>query len=189
MKEIIKAFGWILRVISIACLYLSSASCAADNIASDLALTAIDEVRSVLALPLSPLEYVEEGNMVNSPKGGLKAAIYQDTEGRLYSFAPETGDVVEIDARVMLPARSTGTDSKPALDLEETVLSYAKSLVPDFEARQSTLIYEASSKGDNYFFTWYGEMQPGDTNRPFLQFGIYRDGILFAYYNTLDLED
>jgi hypothetical protein len=32
-------------------------------------------------------------------------------------------------------------------------------------------------------------MQPGDTNRPFLQFGIYRDGILFAYYNTLDLED
>ena len=189
MKELIKAFGWKLRVISIACLLLCTASCAADNTASDSAVTKINEVRSALALPLSPLEFVEEGSMVNSPKGGLKAAIYRDTEGRLFSFTPEIGDVVEIDARVMLPERSAGTDSEPALDLEKMVFAYAQSLVPDFKARQSTLSYEANSKGDYYFFTWYGEMRPGDTNRPFLQFGINRDGILFAYYNTLDLED
>ena len=87
----------------------------------------------------------------------------------------------------MLPARSTETDSEPALDLEKIVYTYARSLSPDFETRQSTLSYEASVKGDNYFFTWYGEMQPGDMNRPFLQFGINKDGILFAYYNTLNL--
>jgi hypothetical protein len=189
MKKLIKTFGWSLRVISLACLLLFTVSCAADNTASDSALTAIDEIRSVLALPLSPLEFVEDGSMVNSPNGGMKVAIYQDTEGRLYSFAPETGAVVEIDARVMLLARSAGMDSEPALDLEKTVFTYAQSLVPDFEARQSTLSYEASAKGDNYFFTWYGEMRPGDTNRPFLQFGINKDGILFACYNTLNPKD
>ena len=189
MKKSTKDFGWNLRVFSLACLMFFTASCASDSAASDTAQTAIDEVRSILALPLSPLEFVEDGYMVNSPNGGMKVAIYQDTQGRLYSFSPETGDVLEIDARVMLPGKSAETDSEPALDLEKIVYAYARSLSPDFETRQSTLSYEAGVKGDNYFFTWYAEMQPGDMNRPFLQFGINKEGILFAYYNTLNLRD
>ena len=160
-----------------------------DNTVADAAQAAIDEVRSVLALPLSPLEFVKDGSMINSPSGALKVAIYRDAEGRLYSYAPETGRVVEVDARAALPARSTETSSESAGDLEKMASGYAQSLSPDFEARRSSLAYEAGGKGDSYFFSWYGEIQPGDMNRPFLQFGMSKDGTLFAYYNTLDLAE
>ena len=170
-------------------LMLMIASSASDDAASDTAVTTIDEVRSILALPDNPLEFVKDGSMINSPGADLNVAIYRDSQGRTYSFAPETGRVVEIDARATLPPKSAGTDSEPVLDLEKIVYTYAQSLLPNFEARQSTLSYETSAKGDNYFFTWYGEMQPGDMNRPFMQFGLQKDGTLFAYYNTLNLEN
>ena len=170
-------------------LMLVMASSVSDNTVSDAAQAAIDEVRLVLALPLSPLEFVKDGSMINSPSGALKVAFYQDTEGRQYSYAPETGRVVEIDARAILSARSTETSSEPASDLEKMASVYAQSISPDFEARQSSLSFEAGEKGDKYFFTWYGEMQSGKMNRPFLQFGMSKDGTLFAYYNTLDLAD
>ncbi len=170
-------------------LMLAMASGATDEAAVDPALAAIDEVRAVLALPLDPLAFVKDGGMINSPSGALKVAIYRDAEERLYSYAPEIGHVVEIDARVALPERSAETTSEPAMDLEEMAFAYARSLLSDFEARQSSLSYEAGRKGDSYFFSWYREMQPGDMNRPFLQFGMSKDGTLFAYYNTLDLAD
>jgi hypothetical protein len=170
-------------------LMLAIDSAASDDTAAESALAAIDEVRSVLSLPMGPLVFVKDGGMLNSPTGALKVAIYQDPEGRQYSYAPETGRVVEIDARATLPERSAETASEPAMDLEEMAFAYARSLVPNFEARQSSLSYEAGGKGDSYFFSWYGEIQPGDMNRPFLQFGMSKDGILFAYYNTLDLKD
>jgi hypothetical protein len=170
-------------------LMLVMASSASDDTASDMAVTTIDAVRSILALPDSPLEFVKDGNMINSPGADLKVAIYRDSQGRTYSFAPGTGRVVEIDARATLPPKSGDTAPEPPGDLEKMVYAYAQSLVPDFKARQLTLSYEAGAKGDHYFFTWYGEMQPGDMNRPFMQFGIQKDGTLFAYYNTLELSD
>ena len=170
-------------------LMLAIASGISDDAAVDPAWTAIDEVRAVLALPLDPLVFVKDGGMLNSPSGTLKVAIYQDAEGRLYSYAPEIGRVVEIDARVTLPERSAETDSEPAMDLEEMAFAYAQSLLPDFEARQSSLSYEAGGKGDSNFFSWYGEMRPGEMNQPFLQFGMSKDGVLFAYYNTFDLAE
>jgi hypothetical protein len=189
MKKIDKVSRLIFRVISLACLLFLVAACTPKNANPDTTLVVINEVRSILALPDSQLEFVQEDGMINSPSGKLKVAIYQDPDGRKYSVDTERNRVVEIDARATLPARSAETNSLPSEDLEKLAIGYAQALLPDFDVRQSTFSYEASAKGNNAFFTWYGEMQPGDMNRPFLQFGLYKDGTLFAYYNTIDLND
>jgi hypothetical protein len=149
-------------------------------------LTAIEKIRTDLELPNLPLSFVEKTGMINSPRGGLEVVIYQDSEGRKYSVDPETNQVVEIDARILLPphgAASSQTFSKEVL--EARALKYIEATTPDFDQLQSSLKYEAGGKVEVYFFSWYGEMLPGWMNRPFAQIGFHQNGLLFAYYNTL----
>lgn len=188
MEKSTKVFSTIFYLICLVCLVGLTSGCTQKGIGPDETLAAIDTVRTVLSLPLSPLEFIGTGNMINAPSGALAVENYRDAQGRQYSFDPESGRLVEMDARALLPARSDESNAEPVQDLESLAASYARQLIPDFEARSASLAYEAGSKGENYFFTWYGEMQPGDMNRPFLQFGMHKSGLLFAYYNTLALE-
>jgi hypothetical protein len=152
-------------------------------------LAAIQQVRVALALPELPLSFVESTRMLNSPSGRLAVVVYQDGEGRQYLVAAETNQVVEIDARLLLPQAG---DTRPPIfsqaELKSQALAYLQAVDPDFEELQSAWQYEENGKGEVYFFTWYGEMSAGSMNRPFAQLGIHESGLLFAYSNTLLLE-
>lgn len=162
-------------------------ACSPAQNSPDIQLDAIDEIRKPLELPELPLDFVETTGMINSPSGDLEVAVYQDSEGRKYSVNSETNQVVEIDARAILSKISSDAESVPPADLEKKAIEYAKATLTGFDSLQSSLEYESGEKRDNYFFTWYGEMSPGDMNRPFVQIGLHKSGILFAYYNTISL--
>jgi len=148
---------------------------------------AIYTIRYALELPELPLEFVETTRMLNSPSGDLQVEVYQDSEGRKYSINPEINQVVEIDARAILLSNSPDIQSLSSDELKAKALNYANAVIPDFGTLQSSLVYEEGEKGDNYFFSWYGEMQSGYMNRPRLQIGMNKSGILFAFYNTLSI--
>lgn len=149
--------------------------------------SAIEILRASLGLPQSPLFLVETTDMINSPTGRLKVDIYQDREGRKYSYDPVTNRVVEIDARSLL--NSLPNDA-PTLTEEELRLKAAQifqATVPDILSRQLSLQYEEGGKVDNYFYIWRGQRTPGSMNPPFVQIGLHKSGFLFAYYNTLQV--
>jgi hypothetical protein len=126
--------------------------------------------------------------MINSPSSALQVVNFQDSEGRIYSVDPVTNQVVEINARTLL---STIPRDKPSFSSEEIkakALKYVKAIIPDFDSLQASLKYEEGGKVNNYFFSWYGEMKPGSMNRPVLQLGFHKSGVLFAFYNTLTVE-
>ena len=151
-------------------------------------ISAIEKIRSDLELPELPLGFIENTGMINSPNGGLGVVIYQDSDGRKYSVHAETNQVVEIDARTLLPNHGSISPNTQTLSMEvlkSKAMKYIKATVPDFEHLQYSWKYEEGGKGDVYFFTWYGDMTPGSLNRPFAQIGLHKSGLLFAYYNTL----
>jgi hypothetical protein len=148
----------------------------------------INAIRNILELPELPLEFVETTRMLNSPSGDLQVEVYQDSEGRKYSIYPEINQVVEIDARSIFLSTSPDIQSLSSDELKAKALNYANAVIPDFDSLQSSLVYEEGEKGDNYFYSWYGEMQSGYMNRPFLQIGLNKSGMMFTFYNTLSVE-
>jgi hypothetical protein len=176
------------RILVAAILILVLAGCAPAKNSASRPTDAINAARKSLELPVLPLEFVENTGMANSPNGGLEVANYKDSQGRIFSVNPKTNRVVEIDARALLADISP---DKPALSpaaIKAKALGFAKAVVPNFDSLQSSLQYEEGGKVDNYFFTWYAEMSSGAMNRPQLQFGFHKSGVLFAYYNTLSVE-
>ena len=161
------------------------AGCSSKQDATSKQLQAIDTIRTILELPKSKLVFVEMTGMTNSPSGDLQVALYQDVEGRQYFVNPATNLVVEIDARSMLSAIPAGAALLSETEITNKVQKYISATIPNCKASQARWSYEACNKGDNYFFSWYADLQPGSMNRPFAQIGYNRSGILFAYYNTL----
>ncbi len=149
---------------------------------------AINKIRKALELPELPIEFVETTGMGNSPSGNLQVDVYQDSEGRKYSVEPKTNQVVEIDARSVLSSIPANAPALPPEEIKAKVMAYVNTAVPNFGSLQSSLQYEQGGKIDNYFFVWYGSSIPGAMSRPFLQIGMHKSGVLFAYYNTLFLE-
>lgn len=150
-------------------------------------ISAIEKIRADLELPELPLTFIEKTGMINSPSGGLEVVVYQDSDGRKYSVNPDSNQVIEIDARILLPTKH-GDPVTPTFSMENMksrALKYIKATIPNFENLQSSWQYEEGGKGDVYFFTWYGDMTSGSMNRPFAQIGFHKNGLLFAYYNTL----
>jgi hypothetical protein len=151
-------------------------------------ISAIEKIRTDLELPELPLDFVEKTGMINSPSGSVDVVIYQDSDGRKYSVNAETNQVVEIDARILLPKHGDAIPQTYSMEvLKSRAMKYIKATIPDFENLQSSWQYEEGGKGDVYFFTWYGSMTSGSMNRPFAQIGFHKNGLLFAYYNTLFL--
>ncbi len=165
-----------------------SVACSPAEDVSDQPIDAINEIRKSLELPELPLEFVENTGMANSPSGRLEVANYRDKEGRIYSVNTETNQVVEIDARVLLPNKSSEGPVVSSDEIKAKAMVFAKTVMPNFDSLQSSLEFEEGGKVNNYFFSWYAEMSPGSMNRPFLQFGFHKSGLLFAYYNTLAVE-
>jgi hypothetical protein len=147
---------------------------------------AIEKIRADLELPELPLDFIEKTRMINSPSGELEVVVYQDGDGRKYSVNPETNQVVEIDARILLPKHGDPITQTYSMEvLKSRAMKYIKAAIADFENLQSSWQYEEGGKGDVYFFNWYGTMTAGLMNRPFAQIGFHKNGLLFAYYNTL----
>ena len=179
---------FIFSAITLIGMVLAMASCSSKQSSTDQQIGAINAIRTKLELPDLPLKFAEITNMANSPSGGLKVVIFQDTGGRNYSVDPATNQVVEIDARSMLSTIPADAPLKSEAEITAQAQKYIAATIPGFESLQSRWKYEAGNKGDNYFFSWYGESAAGSMNRPFAQIGIHKSGILFAYYNTLFLE-
>ena len=153
-------------------------------------VSAIEKIRSDLELPELPLDFIEKTGMINSPSGKLEVVVYQDSDGRKYSVNPETNQVVEIDARILLPKHGDPITQTFSMEvLKSRAMKYIKATIADFENLQSSWQYEEGGKEDVYFFTWYGNMTSGSMNRPFAQIGFHKNGLLFAYYNTLLLNN
>jgi hypothetical protein len=150
---------------------------------------AIEKVRADLELARLPLVFVETTDMANSPTGGLKVSIFQDSEGRTFAVDPISSRVVEIDARLLLPSLPTDAPSFAEAELKSKAIKYFQATVPDFVALQYSLKYEEGVKSDLYFYTWRSQVTPGSMNMPpFVQIGLHKSGFLFAYYNTLQLD-
>jgi len=150
---------------------------------------AIEAIRNLLGLPDLPLEFTEVTYMANSPKGSLQVEAYRDSEGRIYSVNPETNQVVEIDARAILASIPADAPALSIDEIEAKAIVAARAVLPDFDSLQPSLQYEPGGKVDNFFFTWYREMSPGASSRPFLQVAFHKSGVLFAFYNTLSVEE
>lgn len=176
-----------LKILAAILFFLVLAGCSSAKSSISQATGAINQIRKSLELPASPLKFVENTGMPNSPSGGLEVANFQDREGRIYSVDPKTNQVVEIDARALLSKISAGAPSLSQVEIKGRAMTFAKNVVPDFDSLRSSLQYEEGGKVDNYFFTWYAETTPGSMSRPFLQFGFHKSGVLFGYINTLSV--
>ena len=162
--------------------------CSSAQATTNQQIDAINKIRKLLELPDLPLDFVEMTGMINSPGGNLEVAHYQDSDERKYFVNPETNQVVEIDARMILSNISPNAPTLSADELKAKSMEYIRATISDFDSLQSSWQYEEGIKGDNYFFSWYGEAILGSMNRPFAQIGLHKSGMLFAYYNTILLE-
>ncbi len=151
-------------------------------------LIVIDQFRKLLGLPELPVNFIEKTGMVNSPSGDLTVVVYQDSEGRLYSVDQISHQVVEVDGRNALAAVTEQSGAPTMEALKEKASQIAHALIPDFENLSKNLVYEESSKGDYIYFTWRDQNASTTLNKPFLQIGFYKNGVIFAFYNTLTLK-
>lgn len=147
-------------------------------------LQAIAEIRTALELPDLPLEYVGTESSGNAPYSGTMVNVYQDSAGRKYSVEVATMKVIEVDARSVLNSIPAEVELMPE-EINAKAWRLMRAAIPGFDALQSGLTYEEGGKVDNFFFAWYGVMEPGMFNRPFAQIAIHKSGIVFAYYNML----
>ena len=177
-----------MKTLLIAILISALAGCSPAQASPAPSPQPIDEIRKSLELPELSVEFVENTTMMNAPSLGLEVANYRDSAGRIYSVDPKTNRVVEIDARALLTAISPNAPVVTQEEIKAKAMKFARAVIPDFDTVQSSLQYEEGGKVDNYFFSWYDKAGPGMMNRPFLQFGFHKSGLLFAYYNTLLLE-
>jgi hypothetical protein len=127
-----------------------------------------------------PFEFIETTTMLNSPNMDLTVALYQDSERRSYFVDPQTNRVVEIEARAVL-----SSISPEAVLLSEETLSakaeeIARSVVQGFDTLRAGLFYEEGAKGNHFFFTWRAADSPGAMNKPFMQIGLHKSGVLFV---------
>ncbi len=187
MAHIHDARWWVRCSILLGLLILGA--CAPRTGPSDARLAAIQEIQKSLELPEAPVEFIENGHMINSPSGDLEVAVYQDSEGRVFSVHLASNRVVEIDARNLLENLPADAPSLTLEALREKAMRFFAATIPNFERLKSTWQYEEGQKGDNYFFNWYAPMQAGDLNRPFAQIALHKSGLLFAFYNTLSLNE
>jgi hypothetical protein len=179
---------FILEVISVLFAVLVLTGCSSEQDPKHQQIEAINAIRTQLELPKLPLEFVEMTGDANSPSGYLQVALYQDTEGRKYFVDPSTNQVVEMDARSLLANIPPLASFMSEEDIRAKAQKFISAAIPGFDTLRTGWVYEEGVKGDNAFFSWYGEMAAGAFNRPFAQIAIHRIGVLFAYYNTLLLE-
>jgi hypothetical protein len=168
--------------------FLMLAGCASEQDPAHLQIEAINILRNRLQLPKIPLEYVETMFYSNSHSGNLQVAVFQDTEGRKYFVDPQTNQVVEMDARVLLNNISPLASVLSEEQLRAKAQKIIAAAIPSFETLRTNWVYEEGGKIDNYFYSWYSQEAAGSSDRPRAQIALHRTGLLFAYSNTLTLD-
>lgn len=113
--------------------------CSREQSTTKQQIATIDNIRRPLGLPNLALEFVDTINMINSPSGNLQVAVYQDTEGRSYLVNSEQNQVVEIDARVILPTIPLDAPALLENDLRTKAEEFIAAAFPDFESLRSVL--------------------------------------------------
>ncbi len=151
-------------------------------------LIAINNFRVVLGLPNLPLGSKGTEYMSNAPTSGLSVAIYVDSAGRRFSVEPNSNTVVEMDARDLLSSIPANAPVISANVLKARALRIANTVSPGFDSLLPSLNDNSGNKGDNYFFDWRKPISPNQMMPPFIQIGIHKSGLIFAYYNTLSFK-
>lgn len=152
-------------------------------------LEAVQRIANLAGYSPSELTYIETTTMINSPHGNLKVDLYQDEQGRKFYFDPNTNTVVEIDGRDLLGRTHSASEvsSFSLAELASRAEDFVKAAVPEFLSQRDSLDYEASQKGDLFFFDWRMSPDPSFFMPPFIQVGLTNTGEMFAYYDTLYL--
>lgn len=147
--------------------------------------SASSAVRTFLRKPDLQLSFVEVGLMANSPDADRKVVMFEDDWGARYSVDQATLTLVQIEPSNLQPAIG------PKLS-EDQIRTKAMGLAREsvaFSDLESNLQYEEGVKegpaGTAHFFTWWDKREPTHLNLPRLQIGIYDDGTVFSYMDTL----
>lgn len=177
-----------IRLIIISIIIILFTGCTANNTNIPTPEKSIKTIQKILGLPERPVQFIEETTMVNSPDGKLIVSNYRDEDGINYYVDIQTNIVVEIDARSKLSSISNQVLSIPEEELKKIAETCANKIIQNFDKIKNGLSFEGTNKGDNYFYSWSKEIKEGSSMPEFLQFGYYKNGELFAYYNTLQLE-
>jgi len=183
MSGITRRFALVLLLVAT----LGVSGCRAEYQPRNPQEVAIQSIRSILELPQDPLVFVENTTMANSPNGDLAVACFKDEAGRKYYVDLISNRVVEIDARSVL---ENIPDNAPASSEEEIWSKVDKilpQLFPGSVDQLDLLAFEVNGKVDNFFFDWRDMNRMGSSMPPFLQLAYHKSGILFAYYNTLNI--
>ena len=116
---------------------------------------------------------------------------YVDDKGYEYWVDPQNDVLVQAGPSAGLhPApRKTGKETRlPVPELRETAIAYIETQLPDFLSIRPTLHpLEDNKNKETYFFRWDDFSRPVKETEmpPFVQVGLYADGTLASFTNTL----
>ncbi len=152
---------------------------------------AIETARTVLGYSDSTLSEIGQTRMLNSPSNELQVMQYQDEEGRSYYVVPGSNLLVEVDGRALIGSIWMSQPGEPlsAEALAQRAEDIAGALVPGFEKLKDKLTYEAGEKGEFVFYNWRAPIEKGQFMPPFIQVAMSADGTVFAFYNTVTIDD
>jgi len=126
--------------------------------------------------------YRDDGSLID---------IYVDDQGNEYWFDVQTADLVQMGPAAgghTPPHAARPAGRLPVKELRERAITVAGSLIPEFNARKSSLHpLEDNRKGITYFFRWDDFASPVRESElpPFVQVALYADGRIAGYTNTL----
>ena len=121
--------------------------------------------------------------------------IYADDKGYKYWVDPSNDRLIQAgpSTGVRPSAHAVGTESRLAVsELRSRAVGIVSSQMPEFASRRSSFHpLEDNRNREVYFFRWDDFSQPAKESElpPFVQVGLYADGRLASYTNTLELED
>ncbi|MBI4458307.1 hypothetical protein HY633_05070 [Candidatus Uhrbacteria bacterium] len=149
-----------------------------------------DAVRSFTGKGRLPLIYT---STVSNPYTDDDSLIetYVDDQGNEYWVNPANEVVVQIGAYA--GARPTTSQirpdaRRPVADLRKSALAFVEREIQNFGSRKKSFVpLEDNKDGQIYFFRWDDFSHPAKESEmpPFIQVGLFADGTLASYTNTL----
>lgn len=147
----------------------------------------IATVRAFRETPDLRLQYLATAQ--NPYRDHADIDIYDDEYGFEYWLDPALGRLVQAGPRAGLPAapHAAGPGERlPVGTLRDRAVALVTAQVPDFPDRRATFHpFEDNRRGQVFFFRWEEAGVHEFDLPPFLQVGLYADGTLACYTNTL----
>jgi hypothetical protein len=133
----------------------------------------------------TPNPYADDGSVIET---------YADDDGNEYWIDPRGETVVQMGpvAGPHPPAHKTGPEDRlTAHEMRDIAVELIQANVPEFSRIRSSLHpLEDNRKKEVYFFRWedYSSTLAESEMAPFIQVGLYADGRIASYTNTLKRE-